>query len=131
MNATDLDAIAEIIGPVAYREYENAGDVHRPALTDWILTLRDLDDEDFLGVAAAAIHGSALVNSFRGNWDHEHCKASAAYREAGRRHLAAGHDEDCRGDTIYDAAFRNVWRSQGYGHSAYPLKPCTCGAENA
>lgn len=128
MTTVDLDTILDIIGPVAYREFENAADAHRPALVEWILTLPRLDDDQFRDEAAMAIHGSALVNSFRGNWDHEHCKASACFHESNRRHVAAGHTEDCGGDTIYDAAFRNVWCSQGHRASAYPPKPCTCGA---
>lgn len=129
MNTADLDAIAAIIGPTAYMEYENTAEAHLPALTAWILNLPYLDDEAFLGEAGMAIHGSALVNSFRGNWNHEHCKASAAYHESQRRHLAVGHAEDCHGDTIYDVAFAQVWRGQGHDPDAYPPKPCTCGAD--
>lgn len=121
------DTVEEIAGPVAYREFGNAADAHRPALERWLLALPNLDDEEFRAEAASAIHGSALVSSFRGNWEHEHCKASAAYHEAERRHVAAGHAEDCGGDTIYDLAFGDAWRSQGHDPDQYPPKDCTCG----
>lgn len=122
------DQLRDILGPVGYREYEEAQDWAKPKLQEWARTLRDLSDDDFRGEAASAIHGSALTNSWRGNWNHEDCKASAAHHEANRRHRAAGHSDDCRGDTIYDRAFAQVWRSQGHSASAYPVKPCTCGA---
>jgi hypothetical protein len=115
-------------GPIAEREFDNAPDFAKPDLTKWLDRLPDLSDDDFHGEAASAIHGSALVNSFRGNWDHEHCKGSAAYNEAERRHHERdGHAEDCTGDTIYSKAFAQVWRSQGHSASAYPPRPCDCG----
>jgi hypothetical protein len=116
-------------GPIAEQEYDRAGDAHKPTLAAWLDKLPTLSDADFSDEAASAIHGSALVNSFRGNWEHEHCKASAAHNEAQRRHKAAGHTEDCRGDTIYSRAFAQVWREQGHAPSAYPPKPCDCGAQ--
>jgi hypothetical protein len=115
-------------GPIAEREFNGAKDAHRPALTAWLDRLPELSDEDFLGEAASAIHGSALVNNWRGNWEHEHCKATAAYAEAKRRHQAAGHTDECTGDTIYSRAFARVWRSQGHGADAYPPRACDCGA---
>lgn len=128
MNATTTNP-ASPFGPVAEREFAAAADAHRPALTQWLTLLPALDDEDFLWKAASAIHGSALVSSFRGNWEHEHCKASAAYAEAERRHQAAGHSEACTGDTLYSQAFVEAWRSQGHDPAAYPPRPCDCGAE--
>lgn len=116
-------------GPVAEQEFAGAKDAHKQSLTDWLNRLPDLSDEEFFWQAASAIHGSALVNGFRGNWEHEHCKATAAHAEANRRHQQAGHTADCRGDTIYSRAFAQVWREQGHSASAYPPKPCTCGAK--
>lgn len=116
-------------GPIAEREFDSAKDCHKPDLTKWLDALSDLSDDEFFWQAASAIHGSALVNSFRGNWDHEHCKASAAHSESERRHRAAGHSEDCTGDTIYSRAFAQVWREQGHSPSAYPPRPCDCGKD--
>jgi hypothetical protein len=115
-------------GPVAAMEFANAADCHKASLTAWLDKLADLSDDDLFVEAASAIHGSALVNIFRGNWDHEHCKATAAHSEARSRHIAAGHSEDCTGDTIYSRAFAQVWRSQGHSPSAYPPRSCDCGA---
>lgn len=128
MNTTDTNP-ASRFGPVAAMEFANASDAHKPALTEWLDSLPTLDDDDLFWQTAAAIHGSALANSFRGNWDHEHCKATAAHAEAQRRHRDAGHAEDCTGDTIYSQAFAQVWREQGHHPSDYPPRPCDCGKE--
>lgn len=116
-------------GPIAEREFDGAVEAHRPKLTEWLNALPDLSDDDFFWQAARAIHDSALVNSFRGNWEHDHCKATAAHNESERRHRAAGHTEDCTGDTIYSRAFAQVWREAGHGASVYPPRPCDCGAK--
>lgn len=115
-------------GPVAESEFEQAADGHKESLTVWLDALHGLPDDEFLDQAASAIHGSALTNSWRGNWAHEDCRASAAHHEARRRHRAAGHTEDCTGDTLYSVAFARVWRSQGHSPDAYPPRPCDCGA---
>lgn len=116
-------------GSVVEGEFASATDAHKPALTEWLAALPGLDDEHFFWQAASAIHASALANSFRGNWDHEHCKGTAAYREAQDRHHASGHSKDCTGDTIYSRAHRQVWLEQGHDPEQYPPSPCDCGAE--
>jgi hypothetical protein len=123
-----MDNPATRFGPVAEREFDSAKDCHKPALTAWLEALPTLSDDDFFAATASAIHGSALANSFRGNWNHEYCKASAAHDEAERRHRAAGHSDNCNGDSIYSKAFAQVWRAQGHSRSAYPHRPCNCGA---
>jgi hypothetical protein len=117
-------------GPIAAQEFEGAGDAHKPRLSEWLDALPDLSDEDFFWQAASAIHDSAQANSFRGNWEHDHCKATAAHSESERRHQAAGHAKDCTGDTIYSRAFAQVWREQGHSPSAYPSRPCGCGLDS-
>ncbi len=126
MTLTD-DDLRDILGPVGFGEYEAAADWAKPKLREWAAKLGDLSDDDFLGEAASAIHGSALMQSFRGNYEHEHCKATACYKEAQRRHLAAGHSDDCHGDTIYSRAHASVMRSQG--HTPREARDCTCGAD--
>lgn len=128
--STELpEDVADILGPIGAREFNTAPDHSKPKLIEWARTLRGLDDVTFLSEAASTIHGSALVNSFRGNWDHEHCKGSAVYHEANRRHLLAGHDADCRGETIYGRAFRYVWVGQGHNPATYRPMPCTCSRQ--
>lgn len=119
---------ATVYGPVAEQEFDSAPDWARPDLTAWLERLPTLSDDEFTDEAMSAIHNSALVNSFRGNWNHDHCKATAAFSEAQRRYRAAGHTGNCTGDTIYAQAFRRVWRSQGHDLSAYPVRLCDCGA---
>jgi len=116
-------------GPIAEQEFKGSADYTKADLVAWLDKLPDLGDDDFTDVAASAIHGSALVNSWRGNWEHEHCKATAAYVEAKRRHEAAGHTGECTGDTLYSRAFARVWRSQGHSPDAYPPRECDCGAD--
>lgn len=126
MTITDSE-LAEILGPVGIREYKNSPDWAKPKLRDWAESLAGMSDDDFYGEAASAIHGSALMQSFRGNYEHEHCKATAAYKEAQRRHLAAGHTDDCHGDTIYSLAHASVMRGQG--HTPSEPQACTCGKD--
>jgi hypothetical protein len=126
MTITDSQ-LADILGPVGIGEYEGSPDWAKPKLRDWAESLATLSDDDFLGEAASAIHGSALLQSFRGNYEHEHCKATAAFKEAQRRHRAAGHADDCYGDTIYSRAHANVMRSQG--HTPSDPSPCSCGKD--
>jgi hypothetical protein len=126
MTITD-DQLQEILGPVGWGEYEASEDWAQPKIRAWAETLANLSDDDFRAEAASAIHGSALMQSFRGNYEHEHCKATACFKEAQRRHISAGHTKYCRGTTIYSQAHNDVRRSQGYR----PADPsdCTCGAE--
>lgn len=114
-------------GPIAAQEYDNAPDYAKVPLGVWLTELPTLPDDEFGRRAASAIHDSALANRFRGNWDHDHCKATAAFKEAQARHWAAGHTEACTGDTIYSRAFRQIWIEQGHDRSSYQPKPCTCG----
>lgn len=115
----------DLVGLVAAREFDAAADHYKPQLAAWAQNLPTLGDGEFLNAARSAIYNSALANSFRGNWEHDHFKASVCYTEANRRHVAAGHDTDCRGDTLYSRAHAQVMRSHGYEPS--PATPCTCG----
>ncbi|GAA2623813.1 hypothetical protein GCM10010399_63870 [Dactylosporangium fulvum] len=117
-------------GPVAEREFEQATDGHKEPLTRWLDALHALPDDDFTAEAASAIHGSALTNSWRGNWAHEDCRTSAAHADAKRRYEAAGHTRDCAGTNLYDRAFRQVWLSQGHSSTAYQPRTCDCGADS-
>lgn len=114
-------------GLVAEREFDAAPNYAKAKLTEWLDRLPTLSDDDFAAETGAAIHTAALTNSWRGNWSADDCKATACHGEAKRRHLAAGHAEDCTGDTIYSTAFARVWRSQGYNPNAYPPRACDCG----
>ena len=125
MTITD-DALRDILGPVGWGEYEASPDWAKPKLREWAERLGEMSDNVFLAEAASAIHGSALMQSFRGHYEHEHCKATACYKEAQRRHRRAGHAEDCHGDTIYARAHANVMRSQG--HTPREPSRCSCGA---
>lgn len=116
-------------GPVAEGEFNGAADYAKPGLTAWLDKLPTLSDDDFIGEAASAIHSSALVANWRGNWEADHCKATAAHAEARQRHTAAGHGPACTGSNLYDQAFRQVWRSQGHSADAYSPRQCDCGAK--
>lgn len=122
----DLEAL---VGPVAYSDWQRAAACYRDSLAAWARTVPEMDEETFLGEAAAAIHGSALTNSWRGNWYHEDFKASVAYHDAVRRHIASGHAATCTARTLYSVAHNRVARSQGYD---WPLdRACdgTCNDE--
>lgn len=114
-----------LVGPVAAGEFDNAADHYKPALIEWAQNLPALNDDEFLRTTRTAIYNSALANSFRGNWNHDHFKATVCYKEAERRHTTAGHNADCRGDTLYSQAHSRVMRDAG--HQPSPTSPCTCG----
>lgn len=122
---TDSSAIADIVGPVAIGEFDNAKDHYKPDLIDWALKLPSLTDDRFLDACARAVYEAALVSRFRGNWDHEHFKASACFHEAKRRHTAAGHSSDCRASTLYGQGHARAMREAG--HTPPTLTGCTCG----
>lgn len=102
-----------IVGAVAAREYHDSPEWAKPKLREWVEKLPSLSDKDLLGETCSAIHGSALTNSWRGNWEHEHCKASACSHESRRRMVRDGHGEWC-GPSIYTRAYRDVTLGQGY-----------------
>lgn len=122
----DRASIIDIVGPVAITEFDNAKDHYKPDLIEWATALPSLTDEHFLTECARAVYDAALVGSFRGNWDHEHFKATACFYDAKRRHVAAGHSSDCRGGTLYAQGHAAAMRSAG--HAPSPLTDCTCGA---
>lgn len=121
---TGIDLVA-LVGAVAAGEYEAAKDFYKPGLLEWAGKMRSLSDAEFLTDAKCAIFDSASCNRFRGNWEHEHFKATACWFEAKRRHIAAGHDEDCRGETLYSRAHASVMRDHGYA----PTEPGECCCE--
>jgi hypothetical protein len=112
------EQLKDVIGVVALDEYRTAPDHAKPKLDAWFATLRDLSDEDFLREARSAIYSSAQVASWRGNWDAEHCKASACYHESCRRLVLAGHERDCRGVSLYSRAHSELMREHGYQPTA-------------
>lgn len=125
MTAITSASIAHIVGPVAVTEFDNAKDTYKEGLHAWALTLPNLSDEDFARECYRSIYDSALVNGFRGNWDHDHFKATACYHESERRHHdVAGHAKDCHGDTAYSRAHRQLMREHQYG--TRPPTDCTC-----
>lgn len=119
----------DLIGQVAFREYDGSPDWAKPTLLAWCVNLPNLTDDVLRSEATRAIHDSALVQRFKGNWEHDHCRASAAYHESQRRHHVAGHASDCRGDTIYSAAYRDAVRGAGHTSLTRALQPCTCGVD--
>ncbi|MFG1846870.1 hypothetical protein [Micromonospora carbonacea] len=125
MTVTLPDNWATLVGPVAVREFDNAADRYKPDLLAWAQNLPALPDDEFVTVAARSIYDSANVGRFRGNWDHEHFKATVCFTEANRRHVAAGHSEDCRGDNLYSRAYARALRNNG--HRAPEAVPCQCG----
>ncbi|MGW4128013.1 hypothetical protein [Amycolatopsis japonica] len=115
---------ASKFGPVAEQEFENAADHEKPRLESWLETLPGLSDEHFFDVAKAAIFQSAVVASWSGNWNADHCRATAVYADAKRRHREAGHVDDCQGQTLYGRAHSMVMREQGY--APMPSGKCRC-----
>lgn len=125
MTVTLPDNWPALVGPTAASEFDNAADHYKPGLLDWTQNLPALTDDEFVHATSRAIYDSANVGRFRGNWDHEHFRSSACFTESNRRHAAAGHAGDCRGDNLYSRAYARALRDSG--HRAPEAVPCTCG----
>lgn len=123
LSATD---VAGLVGDIAAGEFASARESYRPQLLAWLKETIALEDQEFFDAAASAIHGSTLVMQFKGNWEHEHFKASAVYAIANQRHQAAGHTPECRGDNMYSRAWNRVARESGHPGMADQPKPCDC-----
>lgn len=114
-------------GPVVAREFTSAEPGDRAGVLEFLDRLPDLDTREFLDQAEHAIYTSSLMSGFRGNWQHEHAKASACYTESCRRAEAAGRNPSCDRHALYSQAYRRVSISQGYGPG--PRSECSCPAD--
>lgn len=110
----DHDKLRELAGVVGAQEFHGACDSTKPALWAWLNNLSSLSDDEFLREAQHAIFQSASSGRFRGNFEDDHCRASACYHESKRRHRAAGHGKDCYGPTLYSRAYVRAMRDQGH-----------------
>lgn len=119
--------LEKIIGITAMRFYDAAPKYAKPNLRRWAGEMVAMGDEDFVIECEARILDSARASGRKGNWSADHCMADACAEEAERRHLAAGHDEECRGDNLYEIGYRNAYISQD--HRPPEVKPCDCGRE--
>jgi hypothetical protein len=125
MEEMTREQLEEIIGPGAMRDYDDSKEWARPELHAWVAKLRGFTDAELVDEAASAVLDAAIANSHRMWWDSSWCKSSALMHEAKRRHVAAGHDEDCLEDNLYEKGWNRAYRSQNYD----PGRPsfCTCG----
>lgn len=134
INVNDPAVVAEITelaGEVTLREFQAADDYEHAELLEYYRMVRTLDDNELRGECGSTIHGSALVESFRGNWNGTHSKASACYHEAQRRLVDAGHSPWCQ-DSIYTDGYRDAVLGQGHTSlAAQHRRRCTCTERNA
>lgn len=113
-----------LTGHVGYREFEDSVEHAKDELRKKLIALTEMSDEDFVFEARSAIYDSALVSRFRGNWEADHCYATACYHQSELRKIAAGHLEDCRARTLYSRAYDEITRQHGMETREYP--PCEC-----
>jgi rhodanese-related sulfurtransferase len=124
---TDTE-LESILGPVAIMDYRKAPDYDKPKIAQWVAGLAEIPDADFISETAGHILDAAISAQFpRQNSYGIDCRVTACYEEAKRRHVAAGHSEDCRGETLYITAYARAVRDQGYDPGESPA--CTCGAK--
>jgi hypothetical protein len=116
--------LVDRIGAVAAGEFDRVPEFAKPRLMAWIERLPTLSDRELFEECESAIFGSASVARFRGNFEEEHCQASACYHEAERRLVAAGHREGCGGPSVYSRAHARIMRSHGY--TPTPDGTCEC-----
>jgi len=125
MSDLTREELEAIIGPGAMRDYDDAKDWARPGIHEWVLKLRGFSDEELREQVGMYVLQSAVANSRGMYWDASWCITSACMYEAKRRHVAAGHDEDCFGDDVYKLGWNDAYRNQGY--TPGPSTLCTCG----
>ena len=118
------DELVDLIGTVGAGEFENSPDYAKPELTEWIRKLRDLSDKELFAESRHWVYEGALVQRFRTNFDHIHCKGTACFHESRRRLMLAGHDKGCAGPSIYSRAHATVMRDNNYTPS--PEGTCAC-----
>lgn len=122
------DELKEILGKVGMAEFTKAPDSDKPKIRAWAARLAGMSDAELVSETASHILDAAILESFpRQNPYGVGCRVTACYQEARRRHVAAGHSEECRGETLYGKAHASAMRSQKHK----PGKPsaCTCGVD--
>ncbi|MFB7858918.1 hypothetical protein [Rhodococcus qingshengii] len=118
------EELNDIIGPMAMQYYTSGPEYAEEEVKSFARSIREADDNEFVDMTSRAILESARMGSFRGNFNHLHAMADGAAHEANRRHQAAGHDKECRGDNLYNVASARAYRSQG--HTPRDPVPCSC-----
>lgn len=113
------------ISDVSMRNYRRSPDWDKSKILAWAAGLPEMSDADFVTECASRILDSAIMNRFRGNSWGTHARADICADESGRRHQAAGHTPDCRGENLYSKGHNAALKSQG--HAPASPAPCTCG----
>jgi hypothetical protein len=113
-----------VISKVSMESYRRAADWDKPKILEWVPKLQEMSDEDFVTECTLRILDSAIMNGRRDAWG-THARADICADEAMRRHRAAGHDDECRGENLYSEGYNQALKSQG--HAVQPPTPCTCG----
>jgi hypothetical protein len=121
------EELLKLLGPTGLREYKNATENHQREAHGFITTMSALSDLEFVNACEGRILESARCNSWRGNWEGIHAMASACFTESKRRFEAAGHTEDCTGDSLYQKGYIRAYASQG--HTPPERRACDCGAD--
>lgn len=119
----EREEIMNLAGPVGLSEFESARESTRPKMLAFVRSLASMDDRQFQVTAESAIAGSCVMASYRGNAEHIHFEATAAYHQSVRRHVGAGHDERCRA-SLYNRAYVRIGRRNGY-----LVGPTNCNCE--
>lgn len=120
------EALVELAGPVAAREFEQIPQDALKAET-WrkIKAIAPMEDEVFLEQAESAIVAEAVLQNFRGNHASTYALTSAFYNDSVRRAKLAGHAEVCPA-SLYSRAHARVMRD--HGHKGGSTR-CTCNQE--
>lgn len=127
MTESSEKELMEFFGPVGFGEYQNAEEWDKPKIVEWMRKVSVMSDKEFIQEASSCILDDALMQRFKGNHSGVYARTTGCYKEAQRRHITAGHSEDCSGDTLYSVAHARAMRSQGY-ITPEPYS-CTCGKE--
>jgi hypothetical protein len=129
-----IDDVARVAGdrygPRAHQDVSRCEDRHAGKLAELLDRLPTLSDADLFTEVCAALWESATVSRFGGFHD-VHATETLVSAEIRARHVAAGHDPECRGSTIRDRAYNRVVQQAGHPGLVRPPQPCTCGAQQS
>jgi hypothetical protein len=120
------EGFVDLVGSVAMEEFNNAKDHYKPGLIAFALMLPELNDLEFIEIATDAIYESASLNSWNGNWEHEHFKASVCFTESKRRAIAEGHNRYCS-SSLYQRAYNRAVVEAGHPGMTSEAE---CGCKN-
>lgn len=120
------EELKDFLGPVAWEKYGRISELEKGRVQKWCAEVAAMSDAELVRATASQVTGEAVLSS-RGVYStYDDILTTVCYQESGRRHVKAGHTEECRGDTLYSKGHSRAVREAGF--TASDPYPCDCGA---